>query len=193
MSSTTIDRRPFRRKLARALLKAAFWILLYLPSYISYFLYSREKTALSSPLFWVSTSYGLVSCSGALALMVAAGGLSPSFRLFEPLAIYLTIVINFYRVPEKLEGHQTFYDPHSFEALFWLVVVIPIFLLGLWINGLELVGRPDRVVIVVVDTRYWNRLWNRLLNCRRRSVNDLDLNMDEEHSDPLHIEPADAV
>ncbi|KAJ6499729.1 hypothetical protein C8R47DRAFT_297531 [Mycena vitilis] len=125
--------------------------------------------------------------------MVASGGLSPSFRLFEPLAIYLTIVINLYHVREKLEGHHTFYDPHSSEALFWLVVVIPIFLLGLWVSGLELVGRLDRVAIVVVDTRYWNRLCNRLLNCRRRSVNDLDLNMDEGHSDALHIEPADAV
>ncbi|KAJ7627586.1 hypothetical protein DFH06DRAFT_1339108 [Mycena polygramma] len=186
MSSTTDVKRASKRSLADALVKAFFWILLFVPLSISYLLYSWEKATPPSAFFWFCSSYGLVGSGAAFAVGCAAAHL-PSHRLVEPSAMYLTAFINFYRVPD--EGDRSFYDPHSSAALLWLAVIIPIALLSLYNHGLHHVGRPDHVV----NAEYIVGIRNAILTCGRSRATGQDTDTDEEHLGPPHMKAADVV
>ncbi|KAJ7173752.1 hypothetical protein C8R46DRAFT_1348357 [Mycena filopes] len=177
-TDSTTDGRPgvFKRRLAKGLLKAFFWALLLLPPYLSYLLYSWEKTAPPTSAFWALTSYGLYIFSGLLALVVTFNHLSPRFRLFEPFTICLVVLISYYRGPAA-----GVYELQSLTAVGYLALAI-LMTLVLWNAALlTIAGRPDHII----ELDYLDRLFN----CRRSTATDLqDLNLyaDEEHSDPPH-------
>ncbi|KAJ7627596.1 hypothetical protein DFH06DRAFT_730933 [Mycena polygramma] len=192
MSSTSDLKRESKRRRTEALVQAFLWILLFVPLSISYLLYSWEKAAPPSPAFWFFSSYGLVTFGAGFAAGRSAARSTSSYRLIEPSAMYLTVIINFYRVPEP-EGDRSFYDPQSSGALLCLVI-ISIGLLSLYNHALCHVGRPDRVVnaeyIVKIRNAIFVGIWNAIC-CGRSRATDVDT--DEELTVPPHMKPDDAV
>ncbi|KAJ7627591.1 hypothetical protein DFH06DRAFT_730787 [Mycena polygramma] len=153
MLSTTDVKPASKRRLKDSLVKASLWILLFATLTISYLLYSWEKAAPPSTSFWMVSSYGLVTLSSGSAASCSVGRSSSSYRLIEPSVMYLTLFINFFRVPRNKD--RAFYDPHSFEPLLMLVY-ISMYLLWLHNHSLRDAGRSDRVV----NARYIVGIWN---------------------------------
>ncbi|KAJ7683645.1 hypothetical protein B0H17DRAFT_1204949 [Mycena rosella] len=128
--------------LALRLIQLFFWVLLFVPAYLSVLLYIREQNAPPSILFFSFTAYGLFTIAIWAASCAVVTGLSPRYGFIEPFGIYLHIFVNFFRIPKECP----MFSPDPFNTVFWLGFVIPVGGLLLWNSVLDAAGRRDRAI-----------------------------------------------
>ncbi|KAJ7627592.1 hypothetical protein DFH06DRAFT_730808 [Mycena polygramma] len=189
MSSTTIDRRSFNHNLAVILFKAVFRSLLFVPSCISYLFFSWEKAAPPSPIFWILTS--LWHAHGRWDLRCGECR-RPHLPQLPSLRALRHISHRSHQLLPRPAGGRGPTAQRS--ALIRGVFVAHSDRPSNYPHTVERMPVDGGEAGSLIDSEYTAGIRKAILTCgRSRATGQSTDSMDEEHSDPPHMKPDDAV